>query len=204
MVNKPFFFIMRGRCVAARGGSALLKREMETKIAVKEKQWNRWEEDTFRFKVTRYSREKSGRERYTVTVVDGPLYETHKSMTLTVMEQLTKPHEDGQINVFAFNRQIACYEDAWQDRFQGWVAWRLVKKIREREADWEWDWTEMQLTIVRVMWRYCHALPVENVCNVVRECRAHWRSLRGPHDSEWKNLNLGTRRIERVIVRGAS
>ena len=78
----------------------------------------------------------------------------------------------------------------------------LVKKILEREADWEKEWSEMQLTIMRVMWRHCHALPVENARNVVRECRAHWlrRSFSGPHDSHWKGLNLGTKRIERVIV----
>ena len=177
--------------------SALVEREMEMELFVKAEQWN-CVEAPFRFRVTGYSRERK-RKRYTVRVEDGPLYETHKSVVLSVLEKLTS-HGDWQINVFAFNRQIACYEDAFQDRYQGWVPRSLVRKIRERKADWEWDWTEMQLTIVRVMWRYCHALPVENVCHVVWKCRAHWRSLSGPHDSEWKDLNLGTRRIERVIV----
>ena len=117
------------------------------------------------------------------------------------MEKLTQ-NGDWQINVYAFNKQIVCYEDAFQDRFRGWAARNLVKKIREHEANWEREWSEMQLTIMRVMWRHYHALPADNVRNVVRECRAHWRrrSFSGPHDSHWKGLNLGTKRIERVIV----
>ena len=181
-----------------RGRHVMIEREMAMKVA---KGWN-CVDAPFCFKVTEYSRERSGRKRYTVRVQDGPLYETHKSMVLSVLEQLTKPHEDWQINVYAFDRLIACYEDEFSDgRYQGWAARSLVRKIREREADWEWDWSEMQLTIVRVMWRHCHALPVENIRNVVRECRNHWRSLSGPHNSDWNDLNLGTRRIERVLVK---
>ena len=158
-------------------------------------------ESPYRFKVHGYSKERNGRKRHTVIVQDGPLYETHKSIVLTVLEKLTA-HADWQINVYAFNKQITCYEDAFQDRYRGWAARNLVKKLREREADWEWDLSEMQLTIMRVMWRHCHALPADNKRNMVRECRAHWlrRSFSGPNDSHWKWLNLGTKRIERVIV----
>lgn len=163
--------------------------------------WNKLTpaESPYRFKVHGYSRERNGRTRYTVTVREGPLYDTHKSMVLTVLEKLTQ-YGEGQINVYAFNRQIACYEDHFQDRYQGWVACNLVKKIREREAVWENDWSEMQLTILRVMWRHCHALPTGNKSDVVRECRAHWLS-RSFSDQHWRNLNLGTKKFEYVIVR---
>ena len=168
------------------------------------KYWNKLtpDEAPYRFRVHGYSRESNGRTRYTVTVRDGPLYETHKSIVLTVLEKLT-PQGDGQINVYAFNKQIACYEDVFQDRYQGWVARNLIKKIREREADWERDWSEMQLTIMRVIWRHCHALPAENKRNMVRECRAHWltRSFSGTQYSHWRDLNLGTKRIDYVIRR---
>ena len=153
----------------------------------------------FRLKVMGYSKERNRRTRYTVMMQDGPLYEAHKSIILSVLEKITMDG-DWQINVYAFNKQVACYEDAFQHRFRGWAARNLAKKIRAREADWEKDWSEMRVMIVRVMRRLCHALPADNVRNVVRECRAHWRSLQGPHDTDWKELNLGTKRIERVIV----
>ena len=78
-------------------------------------------ESPYRFKVHGYSKERNGRKRHTVIVQDGPLYETHKSIVLTVLEKLTA-HRDWQINVYTFNKQIACYEDAFQDRYRGWAA----------------------------------------------------------------------------------
>ena len=157
-------------------------RRARVERGVQAKGWNELTpaESPFRFKVNGYSKERNERTRYTVIVQDGPLYETHKSIVLTVLEKLTA-HADWQINVYAFNKQITCYEDAFQDRYRGWAARNLVKKLREREADWEWDLSEMQLTIMRVMWRHCHALPADNKRNMVRECRAHWlrRSFSG-------------------------
>jgi hypothetical protein len=165
------------------------------------KKWNKLtpDEAPYRFQVHGFSRERNGSKRYTVTVLEGPQYETHKSMVLTVLEKLTY-FDDWQITVLAFNRQIACYEDHFQNRVQGWVARALVRKIREREADWDWDWSEMRLTIMRVMWRHCHALLTENKRDVVRECRAHWLS-RSFSDQHWSNINLGTKKIEYIVTR---
>ena len=110
-------------------------RRARVERGVQAKGWNELTpaESPFRFKVNGYSKERTGRTRYTVIVQDGPLYETHKSIVLTVLEKITEGG-DWQINVNAFNKQIACYKDAFQHRFRGWAGRNLVKKIREREA----------------------------------------------------------------------
>ena len=140
------------------------------------KKWNELTPAGFRFKVDGYTKERYGRTRYRV-VVDGPLYETHKRMVLSGMEEKTQGGNHWQISVYAVNHRIACYVDEISDRFRGWAGRNLVKKILEREKHWENEWKDMQLMIVKVMrWR-CYELPAENVRDVVRECRAPWRSM---------------------------
>ena len=67
--------------------------------------WNK--NSPFRFEVVGNARDRGGRIRYTIWLVDGPLYKEHKSIVLNVLEKLTG-HGDCQINVYAFGKQIAC------------------------------------------------------------------------------------------------
>ena len=82
------------------------------------KKWNELTPAGFRFKVDGYTKERYGRTRYRV-VVDGPLYETHKRMVLSVTEEKTQGGNYWQISVYAFNHRIACYVDEISDRFRG-------------------------------------------------------------------------------------
>ena len=164
------FIKMRGRTRVGRRMQALVQRC--------------WNELTpagspFRFKVVEYNIGNGWYGRQHKVVVDnGPLYDTHNKLVLSVVEALTQGG-DWQLSVYAFNDRIACYEDGISKRFRGWAGRNLVKKIRERDNYWGKDskWSEMQRMIVRVMLRLWYESPAENVRMVVRECWVHWRSL---------------------------
>ena len=177
------------------GGLRARKRE-EGVMEEVEYWWNK--DSSFRFEVVGYMEGRGGRIRYTVWLVDGPLYRAHKSIVLHVLEKVTG-HGDGQINVYAFGKKIACYEDEFGDRHRQWVARNFVKRIKEEEAALENEWGEMRAMVVRLMRWKCAGLPIENVRAVVRGCREDW--LGGAHALGWRKVMLGTKLIERVIVK---